>query len=401
MERTILHVDMDAFFASVEQREHPEWRGKPVIVGAAPHERGVVSTCSYEARKFGVHSAMPSRTAYERCPAGIFVRPDISLYKEVSRAVFEVFGRFSPYVEAVSIDEAFLDITGSLALFGGVEATGRKLREAVREETSLPCSVGIGPSRLLAKIASELAKPDGLFITPFDPEEVRLFLAPRKAGILWGVGGKTAAIMERYALRTCGDIQNTPLEQLSMLLGDSAAASIRAHAFGIDTSPVRWQEEEEKSVSREYTFPEDCSCREEVRARLMQLVEEVGRRFRTKKRWACTGRLKLRSAAFDTLTRQAPFPEPVRDDIAFRAMMLNLFDKEWPPGAERSVRLAGWGVTNFTSSPQDSQPSLFDSPENDSAGKRIKRERLCDALDAIWEKRRSKKRPLDGKPGLC
>ena len=289
VQRIVVHADMDAFFASVEQRNHPEWRGKPVIVGAGPHERGVVSTCSYEARKFGVHSAMPSRTAYEKCPHAVFVKPDMEAYAETSERVFSIFERFTPFVEAVSIDEAFLDVTGSAHLFGGAVPLAEKLRAAVKEECGVTCSVGVAPNRLLAKIGSEQRKPDGLFAMPFDQAEIEAFLAPKPVGIIWGVGKKTAEALARYGYRTCGDIQRADERFLVRILGECAAASIRAHAFGMDDSPVASEGGEEKSVSREHTFAEDESDREVVRSALLELADEVGRRFRREERWASTG----------------------------------------------------------------------------------------------------------------
>ena len=377
----ILHVDMDAFFAAIEQRDHPEWRGKPVIVGSGPHERGVVSTCSYEARKFGVRSAMPSRTAYQKCPHGIFVKPRMHVYHEVSETAFEVFARYSPFVEGVSVDEAFLDITGTAHLFGGMVPLAEKLRADVKSACGVTCSVGLAPNRLLAKIASEQNKPDGLFAMPFEPDAIREFLAPRPVRILWGVGGKTAAILERYGFRTCADIQNADPRFLERVLGSAAAESIRRHAFGMDESAVAHEAEEEKSVSREYTFPEDVTDRETVRSTLLSLVEDVGRRFRAEERWARTAKLKLRDGMFNTLTRQTSFDRPARDDITFRHAMLDLFDREWPPGSRRIVRLAGFGVTNFTGDPGEDGGDLFGpSP---LAEQMRKRERLADALDAI------------------
>ena len=377
---------MDAFFAAVEQRDHPEWRGKPVIVGSGPHERGVVSTCSYEARRFGVRSAMPSRTAYEKCPHGIFVRPRMDVYGEVSARAFGVFSRYSPFVEGVSVDEAFLDITGTAHLFGGMVRLAENLRADVRSECGVTCSVGLAPNRLLAKIASEQNKPDGLFAMPFDPGEIRDFLAPKPVKILWGVGGKTAALLERYGFRTCADIQNADPRFLSRILGDSAASSIRDHAFGIDASPVAHEAETEKSVSREHTFSEDESGRDAVRASLLELVEDVGRRFRTEERWARTAKLKLRDGMFNTITRQASFPRPARDDMSFRHLALELFDREWPPGTCRTVRLIGFGVSNFTGSPGGGQPDLFGESPLEAQMK--KRERLSAALDAIRRKDR-------------
>lgn len=383
VQRIVVHADMDAFFASVEQRNHPEWRGKPVIVGAGPHERGVVSTCSYEARKFGVHSAMPSRTAYEKCPHAIFVKPDMEAYSETSERVFSIFERFTPFVEAVSIDEAFLDVTGSAHLFGGAVPLAEKLRAAVREECGVTCSVGVAPNRLLAKIGSEQRKPDGLFAMPFDQAEIEAFLAPKPVGIIWGVGKKTAEALARYGYRTCGDIQRADERFLVRILGECAAVSIRAHAFGMDDSPVASEGGEEKSVSREHTFAEDESDREVVRSALLELADEVGRRFRREERWASTGKLKLRDADFNTVTRQAKFPLAARDDISFRHMALGLFDREWPEGASNTVRLVGFGVSDFRDTPEEPEPELFETTLSDLAGKMRKRERLSAALDAI------------------
>ena len=378
---TILHVDMDACFASVELTHHPEWRGKPVIVGSGPHERGVVSTCSYEARKFGVRSAMPSRTAYEKCPHAIFVRPHMEWYQEVSEKVFEIFEHYTPYVEGVSIDEAFLEITGSLHLFSGdAAALGEALRREIRETCGVTCSVGIAPNRLLAKIGSEQHKPDGLTLMPFEPEAIAAFLAPKPVGILWGIGKRTEELLRPYGITTCGDLQLLPCAQLATILGSrDAAANLHAHAFGRSDDKVYWQPEDEKSVSREHTFGEDECRRDVIRAKLLELVADVGRRFRTETRWARTAHLKLRDAAFNTITRQIPFETPARDDIAFREKALTLFDRE-PTGA---VRLIGFGVSNIQDTPDTGELSLFADPEDE---RRKKRERLSDTLDALRNK---------------
>ena len=387
---------MDAFFASIEQRDHPEWRGKPVIVGAGPHERGVVSTCSYEARKYGVRSAMPSRTAFQRCPQGIFVKPRMHVYSEVSSRAFEVFGHYTPFVEGVSVDEAFLDITGSIHLFGGRVPLAEKLRAEVKEVCGVTCSVGLGPNRLLAKIASEQRKPDGLFEMPFDRECIREFLAPQPVGILWGVGKKTNEYLARYGFRTCGDLQRADPAFLAKVLGESAAESIRAHAFGIADDNVYTDDAAEKSVSREHTFPEDETDRSVVRQTLLELMEEVGRRFRTEERWARTAKLKLRDADFNTITRQAHFDLPARDDMTFRHKALELFDAEWPETAmtpsgrpatlKRKVRLIGFGVTDIVDAPEDPEPTLF-GPDPRVA-ERIKREKLSAAIDALHARSR-------------
>ena len=390
-QKTILHVDMDAFFASVELLRHPEWRGRPLVVGAGPHERGVVSTCSYEARRFGVRSAMPSRTAYQLCPHAVFVRPHMELYHEVSDRAFAVFEGFTPFVEPVSVDEAFLDVTGCLHLHGDpgadADACRRRIGEALRAEVKracgVTCSVGLAPNRLLAKIGSEQNKPDGLTLMPFDPDAIARFLAPKPIGVLWGVGGKTAAALAPYGIRTCGDIQRTSASQLESILGSqSGAEALRDYAFGICDDTVHWEGSEEKSVSREHTFDEDEPDRGAIRAKLLELVCEVGVRFRREARWARTARLKLRDADFNTITRQMPFDSPARDDIAFRAAALTLFDQALPARQKpsRAYRLVGFGVANFTDAPDDGQPTLFDAPDG---SKREKRERLSDALDAL------------------
>ena len=368
---------MDAFFASVELLHHPEWRGKPVIVGAGPHERGVVSTCSYEARRFGVHSAMPSRTAYEKCPHAIFVRPHMELYEEVSAKAFEVFEHYTPYVEGVSIDEAFLDITGSIHLYGSAKALGEALRREIHETCGVTCSVGIAPNRLLAKIGSEQHKPDGLTLMPFEPTEIAAFLKSKPIGILWGIGKHTEELLRPYNITVCGDLQRLPIAQLATILGSKdAAESLHDYAFGISDDTVYWEPEEEKSVSREHTFDEDESDRQKVRAKLIELIGEVGRRFRTEERWARTARIKIRDYAFNTITRQTSFDAPARDDITFREKALELFDRE----TIGSVRLIGFGVTNIQNTPDAAEPSLFPSPEDE---RRLKRERLSAALDNL------------------
>ena len=389
---TVIHVDMDAFFASVEQSRHPEWRGKPVIVGSGPHERGVVSTCSYEARKFGVHSAMPSSTAYAKCPHAIFVRPHMDLYAEVSRKAFEIFESFTPYVEGVSIDEAFLDVTGSLHLHGDGDPAhvalriAEKLRAAVRRECGVTCSAGVAPNRLLAKIGSEQNKPDGVTLMPFEPKAIAEFLAPRPIRILWGVGPHVEEALSPYAMRTCGDIQRLREEQLAKMLGSrSSARTLRDYAFGIDHSEVAWEPAEEKSVSREHTFGTDESDRETIRATLLKLVSEVGRRFRAEERWANTARIKVRNANFETFTRQTQFDAPTRDDMTFREKALELFDAAIRPAKKLSspIRLIGFGVTNIQNTPDSEEPTLFADP---SADRRKKRERLSKAMDDLRDK---------------
>ncbi len=388
--KTILHVDMDAFFASVELLAHPEWRGKPLIVGAGPHERGVVSTCSYEARKYGIHSAMPSRTAYALCPHAIFTPPNGRMYTEVSEKAFEVFGHFTPYIEAVSIDEAFLDITGSIHLYASARELGETLRSEVKRACGVTCSVGIAPNRLLAKIGSEENKPDALTMMPFERGEIAAFLESKPISVLWGVGKKTAEMLKPYGLSLCGDIQRTDTERLAAVLGSrTAAETLKNYALGISDDTVYWEEEPEKSVSNEHTFGEDETHREIVRAKLIELAAKVGRRFRRRERWAATAKMKLRNAVFETFSRQIPFDPPARDDISFREKALELFDAMWPENiraktGREAVRLIGFGVGNIRRTPPDSgQMTLFPSPD-DSARK--KRERLSEVLDNLHGK---------------
>ena len=216
---------------------------------------------------------MPSRTAYAHCPQGIFVKPRMHVYHEVSRQVFEVLGHYSPFVEGVSVDEAFLDISGTVHLFGDARTLGERLRAEVRATTGLACSVGIARNRLLAKIGSEEAKPDGLFVAPFEPDAVQAWLAPQPVKILWGVGRRTNEVLAKYGYRTCGDLQSADPRFLCRILGAAAAESIQRHAAGVDFTPITAEAEDEKSVSREYTFAEDESDREQEEARADETAE--------------------------------------------------------------------------------------------------------------------------------
>ncbi len=377
MQRCILHVDMDAFFAAVEQRDHPEWRGKPVIVGAPPDQRGVVSTCSYEARVFGIHSAMPSREAFRRCPQGIFVSCGMARYEEASQRVFAIFERFSPLIEPISIDEAFIDVTGARTLFGDGRTIAEKIRNAIHSEVHLTASVGVAHNKFLAKLASEKAKPNGLFVVPNDHGEVVRFLASQKVGSLWGVGKVTGETLERAGFRMVSDIQKADPAYLTRLLGESLAAHLLTLAFGEDSRDVETAFEE-KSLSREHTFLEDCKDREKVRDVLKELADEVGRRVRAHGRYATVGRLKLRWSDFRTITRQTLFETAVCDDFSLRAMALRLFDKE---KLVQPVRLIGFGVSGFSDN-RSEQLSLFDAAPQ----AREKRERLCRTVDSLREK---------------
>ena len=374
----ILHVDMDAFFAAVEQLDHPEWRGKPVIVGAPPDKRGVVSTCSYEARAFGVHSAMPSRQAYEKCPQGIFVRPRMARYKAVSEAVFAIFAHFTPLVEPLSIDEAFLDVTGVRRLFGPPEAIAAEIKARILAQVGLTCSVGVAPNKFLAKLASEERKPNGLFVVPADPRAILSWLAAKPLRALWGVGPKLAATLQAAGLTTVRDLQSSDPGRLRALVGPTLAEHLMAIAFGRDSRPVETGREE-KSLSREHTYPDDTLDRETLRRDVRAIAEDVGRRLRALGLRARTARLKIRYAGFRTVTRQMPFPTPVCDDFALRDAACALLARHLEPNTP--VRLLGFGVDNLTDSatdlPADDLFATLTPPP------RQRQERLSRTLDAL------------------
>ena len=307
-ERTILHVDLDAFFAAVEQRDRPELRGRPVIVGGAGGEdaRGVVSAASYEARVFGVHSAMSLREAYRRCPNGVFLPVDGRRYQVASRDVMAILRRFTPLVEPISIDEAFLDVTGSSALFGDGASIARQIRNAVQGEVGLTASVGVASTKLVAKVASDLRKPDGLVVVP--PGEEAAFLAPLPIGRLWGVGEKTAAALAEYAVRTIGDLAALPPDLIERRFGKHGA-SLTERARGIDPDPVH-DGDPAKSVGHEHTFDVDTSDPEVIERTLLAMADGVAGRLRSADVRAGTIAVKIRDSAFRTITRQRTLAEP-------------------------------------------------------------------------------------------
>ncbi len=375
--REILHVDMDAFFAAIEQRDHPEWRGKPVIVGAPPDRRGVVSTCSYEARVFGVHSAMPSREAGRRCPQGIFVPPDMARYHAVSRRVFQIFERFTPVVEPLSCDEAFLDVTGARRLFGDGMTIGRRIRAAIADELRLTASVGVAANKFLAKLCSELAKPDGLAAAPRERAALLAFLAPLPVGRLWGVGKVLRTELWNHGYRTVGDLQQAPRAILAAQVGGHVAGHLLQLAFGDDPREVETGREE-LSISREHTFDADCRDPRALRAMLRDLADDVGRRLRADGRFATVGRLKLRWADFTTITRQRRFAAPCRDDFSLRGLALELFEAE---RVARPVRLIGFGVSGLVAERQE-QADLFEAAAG-GPSRRARQEALSATLDRL------------------
>lgn len=380
MERSILHVDMDAFFASIEQRDHPAWRGRPVIVGAAPDRRGVVSTCSYEARAFGVHSAMPSRQAYALCPEGIFVRPRMARYVEVSEAVFAIFRSVTPFVEGVSVDEAFLDVSGVRRLFGEPEEIARQIKRRVWEELGITCSVGVAHNKFLAKLGSEERKPDGLFVVPEEASALLSWLGEKPIGALWGVGPKLVTQLAAHGFLRVRDIQESTAARLEAFLTSGLAAHLMALAFGRDVRPVETAREE-KSYSRETTFSEDTVDVGLLRETVRVLAEDVGRRLREAAVWARTVRLKLRYAGFRTVTRQASLSVPVCDDLALREAAWDLLARHLE--ADSPVRLIGFGAEQLVDSPSPYDADDLFAHQTGEDHPRAKEERLSHTLDAL------------------
>ncbi len=304
--RTILHVDLDAFFAAIEQRDRPELRGRPVVVGGGPGDRGVVSTASYEARRFGIHSAMPLRTAGALCPDAVFVPVDGRKYAAVSREVMAILRRFTPQVEPVSIDEAFLDVTASRALFGDGEAVGRRIKAAIADDLGLTASVGVATTKLVAKVASDLRKPDGLVVVP--PGSEAAFLAPLPVGRLWGVGPQTAAALREHGVRTIGDLAALPVDVLVRRLGRHGA-SLHERALGVDPDPVD-AGDPAKSIGHEHTFDVDTADREVIERTLLAMADGVAGRLRSAGLRAGTVTVKIRDDTFRTVTRQRPLVPP-------------------------------------------------------------------------------------------
>jgi DNA polymerase-4 len=354
--RTILHVDMDAFYAAIEQRDHPELRGRPVVVGADPQEgrgRGVVATASYEARRFGIGSAMPISHAWRLCPTAAFVRPNMDLYSEVSHQVMEVLRRFSDCVEPVSVDEAFLDVTGSAravvapgTVLGAGEALARRLKALVREETQLTASVGMATSKLLAKIASDMRKPDGLVVVPPGGEEA--FLAPLPVRRLWGVGPKMEEALARLGVTTIGALAALPPESLQRRLGHHGH-DLQALARGCDERPVVAESEAAKSMGHEHTFDRDVSDLRLLRQTVLELCDAVAERLRRHGTRGRTVTLKYRDETFTTLTRAETMEAPTDAGDQLFAVAWRLFERVH---GRRRVRLLGISASGLVAPPQ-------------------------------------------------
>ena len=350
--RTVIHVDMDAFYASVEQRDNPKLRGVPLVVGGAG-PRGVVAAASYEARRFGIFSAMPMSQARARCPQLAIVKPRMIHYQAESKVVFSIFKQFTPQVEGLSLDEAFLDVTASLTLFGGSIQIGQSIKSKVHEETSLTCSVGIGPNKLIAKIASDLDKPDGMVAIP--EERIAEFLDPLPLSVIPGLGPQQRKPLAAAGLTTVGEVNRASSSRLEAILGARASLRLRRLTSGQDTRAVT-AKRGDKSLSAEVTFDTDIGQRSDLYRELSKLADRVASRTRDKGLLASTLTIKLRTPDFNTVTRQRKLSSPSAGTRAFNQVARELLD-HWlksNPGAR--LRLLGVGVSGLG---EDREPDLF------------------------------------------
>lgn len=369
------HVDLDAFYASIEEREHPEYRGRPVVVGALPGHRGVVATANYQARLFGIHSAMPIAEACRRCPDAVFVRPDMVRYARVSREIFRILETLTPVVEPVSVDEAYLDLAGLEKLLGPPEAIGHEIKRRIQRETALTASVGIGPNRLIAKLGSEHRKPDGL--TVVYPDEVLDFLAPMPVANLRGLGGKTQKIFSQLGIQTVAQLRAFPLHRLEQRLGKKAAEGFHAQAFGIASSQLL-PDRRRKQISKETTFQEDITEHRALHDALSELARQVARTARREGLSAAVVTLKIRFAGFETHTRRHRLTIPTHDERAILRAAWRLFAHGRLP--HRPVRLIGVGISDWQQA-ETMQPDLFDH-----AQARERDQRLLQTLDRVTER---------------
>lgn len=376
--RTVLHADMDAFYAAIEQRDHPELRGRPVIVGGAS-SRGVVAAASYEARVYGIHSAMPSVEAHRRCRDAIFVRGDMAKYRRESRRIFEIFRSYSPRVEGLSLDEAFLDLSGTEQVLGPVARVAERLRADVRAATRLAVSVGVAPVKMVAKIASDVAKPDGLLVV--EPDRVREFLDPLPVGRIWGVGPVARQRLASLGILTIGELARTPDARLREVMGSWGPQAARL-ARGDDTREVE-PYREAKSYGEENTFPEDVSDRARLAAASRAHAEAVARRLRRDRvRGRCVT-LKLKLARrlgrgrYPLLSRSLTLPTATDDGRVIADVGRELLERS---GLSEPVRLIGMAVSQLEPADSEQLPLLASEREDP------RRRRLNQVVDAIQDR---------------
>lgn len=371
--RKILHIDMDAFYASIEQQDNPALKGQPVIVGGDAEKRGVVSAASYEARAFGVHSAMPASQARRLCPQGVFLPVRMKRYREVSGQIFEVFQGYTPLIEPLSLDESFLDVTGCESLFGPAPEMAREIKRKILVRTGLTASAGIAPNKFLAKIASDWRKPDGL--VEIKPDEVGAFLENLPISKLWGVGKSTEEILKGMGILRAGQLAQYPPEGIGKKLG-KFGLELLALARGEDNRPVV-PHEEAKSLSQEQTFTPDLQDRQVMEQVLLDQAEQVGWELRKQKLKGQTVHLKVRYPDFILITRSQTLSLPTDAGMEIYRTAVKLLEKT--EVRSRKARLLGVGVSNLRHRDTPLQRGLFDSY-------REKEEKSLEAVDKIWNK---------------
>lgn len=373
--RCILHVDMDEFFAAVEKLDNPELRGKPLLVGGSADKRGVVSTASYEARAFGCHSAMPMSKAIRLCPNAIVLPVRGKRYAEISGQVFEIFERFTPQIEPLSCDEAFLDVTNSRRIFGSGEEIAIKLKKAISDELGLIASVGVAENKFLAKLASDLRKPDGLFIVRHD--NINAVLDPLEIRKLWGVGPATLKMFERYNIRKVGQLRKLGEQKAIDYFGEAGGHFWRL-AGGIDGRAVI-TDTQAKSIGQEETFSVNVGEMSELRLVLSNQIETICRRLRRTGLKAKTITLKLRYGDFTTITRSSSLAQPSDSTAEFLRVGNEIFTT-WAKKSFKSLRLLGATLSNLTGQ-RGSQLSLFGENQKD-----LKQEKVDEVVDSVVKK---------------
>jgi DNA polymerase-4 len=370
----IIHLDMDAFYPSVEVLDNPALKGKPVIVGGSK-ERGVVSSASYEARKFGIHSAQPIAKAKLLCHGGIFLPVRMSRYQEISKQIFEIYHRFTPLVEPLSIDEAFLDVTDSIRLFGQSENIAKKIKQIILIETGLTVSAGVAPSKFVAKIASDIDKPDGLTVVP--PNGVRDFLDPLPIKKMWGVGKVTQLALSRLNIHTFRDLRKTPVKVLEKKFGKHGV-KIHLLAMGVDERDVI-PEHDVKSIGHEQTFLQDIISLDAAQKELLALADKVARRMRHKSLTGKTVTLKVKYFDFVQITRSTTLPKSINDGLEIYSAACRLLEKT--EVAKKPIRLLGISLSQLSFLGIGTQLSLFDQDQSSQ-----KRQRLNTVLDSLYER---------------
>ncbi|MBQ9758000.1 MAG: DNA polymerase IV [Clostridia bacterium] len=380
MNRTIIHVDMDAFFAAIEVRDNPELRGKPLIIGALPGERGVVSTCSYEARKYGIHSAMSVAEAYRRCPNGIYMHGNMRKYEKASDEIHKIMLKFTDMIEFVALDEGYMDVTNSLRLFGSAEKIGKQLKEEILSKVGVTCSVGISYCMMGAKLASEEMKPDGFFVIP-DKEALRSLIRKRPVGVIYGIGIKTEEKLKQMGIETVEDLINTPAEKLKVF--GAVGREMLDFALGNDDRRVV-PAALSKSIGREYTFQENITEKSVMEETLLMLCRDVSLRAKKQELWGRTVTLKIKFSNMQSITRSKT-GEAINSAKEIFARAKELLKDE---RLRASVRLVGVTLGNLQNSyePQNRQLSLFDEIDGEESTSKEKARALDDTIFELHTK---------------